>query len=223
MDGPIVEEGGGNTPFRFGLIPMFDPEMLLRRVRSSVARGLPEIKECAAHDGILAIAGGGPSLEDTYKDLTGYVAAVNGSLAYLLSKGIVPHMCGVCDPTEHMADVVEAHPDVTYFIASHCHPKLFDKLKDCKVYLWHLTMIDGIDELLKELYPDGTTQIRGGCTMGLKWFNLGYHMGFRKIHLSVASPVMPTPITRIPRNGLALTDIRHESHSLDKSQTSSSC
>ncbi len=184
MDGPAPTERGGNSPFNFILVPTHKPETLLEHVRSSVSRGLPEVKECQAHGEILSIAGGGPSLEDTWKELQGYIAAVNGSLSYLLSKGVTPQMCGVCDPSEHMADVVEPHADVSYFIASHVHPKVFDKLlkTDCRVYLWHNHPIDGLDALLSELYPQGWLQVPGGCTMGLRWFPLGYLNGFRKFH-----------------------------------------
>lgn len=172
------------TPFNFALVPMHKPEQLLDNVRYAMTLGLPEVTQCAPHDEILSIAGGGPSLEDTYKDLTGYIAAVNGSLGYLLKRGVTPQMCGVCDPSEHMVDIVDAVPGVTYFIASCVHPKVFDKLiaAGCKIYLWHLHPIDGQDELLSEYYPDGWVQIPGGCTMGTRWLTLGYHLGFRKIH-----------------------------------------
>jgi hypothetical protein len=183
MDDLATQEGGGNSPFNFILKPTHTPETLLEHVRSAVSRGLPEVKECQAHGEILSIAGGGPSLEDTYDRLEGYIAAVNGSLAYLLARDVVPNMCGVCDPSAHMADVIEAHPDVAYFLASCVHPSVFDKLKDCRVYLWHLHPIDGLDALLKELYPQGWLQVPGGCTMGLRWVNLGYLNGFRKFHL----------------------------------------
>lgn len=173
------------TPFNFALVPAHKPDQLLSNVRYALTLGLPEVKQCAAHDGILSIAGGGPSIADTYQDLTGFVAACNGSLGWLIEKGVTPQMCGVCDPSEHMVDIVDAVPGVAYFIASCVHPKVFDKLlaAGCTIYLWHLHPIDGLDELLKEHYPDGWVQIPGGCTMGTRWLTLGYHLGFRKMHI----------------------------------------
>lgn len=174
------------TPFNFALIPTHTPEQLLENVRYALSLGLPEVTQCAAHDQILSIAGGGPSLEDTYPQLTGYVAAVNGSLSYLLGKGVVPHMCGICHPKDNIVDIIEPHPKVAYFLGSCVHPKVFDKLlaAKCRVYLWHLHPIDGLDELLGQHYGDkGWTQIPGGTTMGLRWITLGYHLGFRKFHL----------------------------------------
>jgi hypothetical protein len=186
MDDQTPTEGGAkNSPFNFALIPKHKPETLLEHVRSAVSRGLPEVKECKTHSEVLSIAGGGPSLADTWKELDGIVAAVNGSLSYLLDKDFVPHLCGVCDPSEHMRDIVEADGRVTYFIASCVHPSVFDKLlkASCRVYLWHLHPIDGLDALLAELYPQGWLQVPGGCTMGLRWVPLGYLNGFRKFHL----------------------------------------
>lgn len=184
----VTTVGAGDyepTPFNFALVPAHKPDQLLANVRYAMTLGLPEVKQCAAHDQILSIAGGGPSLADTYKDLTGFVAACNGSLSYLIEKGIMPQMCGVCDPSEHMVDIVEAVPGVAYFLASCVNPKVFDKLigAGCTVYLWHLHPIDGLDELLNEYYPDGWVQIPGGCTMGLRWLTLGYHLGFRNVHV----------------------------------------
>lgn len=173
------------TPFNFALIPKHTPEQLLANVRYALRLDLPEVTQCAAHEHILSVAGGGPSLEDTWGELTGYVAAVNGTLRYLLDKGIRPQMCGVCDPSEHMVDVVDAVEGVAYFVASCVHPKVFDKLilANCRVYLWHLHPIDGLDALLNEHYPQGWLQIPGGCTMGTRWLTLGHHLGFRKFHL----------------------------------------
>jgi FkbM family methyltransferase len=80
---------------------------------------------------------------------------------------------------------VEAVPGVAYFLASCVHPDVFDKLlkAGCRVYLWHLSPIEGQEAILKEHYPKGYVQIPGGCTMGLRWLTLGYHLGFRKFNI----------------------------------------
>lgn len=125
-------------------------------------------------------------MEDTYKELGNYVAAVNGSLPWLLDRDIVPNLCGVCDPSPHMIDIVEADKRVTYFVASSVHPTVFDKLlkAGCDVVLWHASPIDGLTALLDEIYPNKDwLQVGGGCTMGMRWVNLGYQCGFRRFHL----------------------------------------
>jgi FkbM family methyltransferase len=181
-----LERGGEPSPFHFALIPKHTPEQLLANVRYALSLGLPDFKRVLTpHDHILSVAGGGPSLEDTYSELTGYVVAVNETLRYLLEKGVTPQACGVCDPNERMADLVVADPKVTYFIASCCHPKLFDKLiaAKCRIFLWQLQPIDGLDAVLQEHYGDDwPQQILGGPTMGTRWLTLGYHLGFRKFN-----------------------------------------
>lgn len=183
-----TEAEGGHTPFRFQLIPGRKPEELLANVRYALSLGLPDVRvEGKPLDDVLSVAGGGPSLADTWRDMTGYVAAINGSLRYLLEQGAVPNMCGICHPTESIVDMIDTHPDVAYFLASCVHPRVFDKLlaANCRVYLWHMTeqSIDGLDDVLRAHYPQGWVGMTGGTTMGMRWLNLGYYLGFRKFHL----------------------------------------
>ena len=170
--------------FSFKLVPVHQPEELHENMRSSVARKLPIVSVCQPHGETLCVAGGGPSLDDTWKDFDGYVAAINGSLAFLLDKGVVPNMCGVCDPSPHIADLVAADPRVAYFLASIVHPSVYDKLLNagCTVYRWNASSVPGGEEILTEIEPDYML-VGGGSTMGLRWIPLGYTMGFRKYHL----------------------------------------
>lgn len=128
---------------------------------------------------VLSVAGGGPSLADTWQDLRGVVAAVNGSCGFLIERGHIPHLCGVLDASPHMADVIAAHPEVRYYVASICDNRVFDKLAGCETVLWHPTGYKGIEEWI----PRHSLIVGGGCTMGLRWLTLGYVLGFRKFEL----------------------------------------
>jgi hypothetical protein len=161
---------------QFPARPAVSDAQMLENVRSALGRKLPIIRKCKRHDRVMSIAGGGPSLQDTYKDLTGVIVTANAGLSYLLSKNIVPWACGLLDAREHIADMIEPRKDVFFFVASTCSPKVFDKLKDCTVILWHPSGMPGISEEL----PEGTDMIGGGSTMGLRWINIGYVMGFRR-------------------------------------------
>jgi len=153
-------------------------EQYAENIRSALSRGLPEIDPKKPHKHVMSIAAGGPSLEDTYKDLSGVVCAVNGSLSFLLSRGVKPWAVGVMDPRAHMADVVERVDGVFYFLASTCHPRLFDKLAGCNIGLWHPSGLPGLEDILG---PE-RMMICGGTTMGLRWLNIGYFLGFRDFH-----------------------------------------
>jgi hypothetical protein len=173
------------------LRPNTSPERMVENMKSALARGLREVPACKAHGSTLAIAAGGPSLADTYHLLAGqgHIAAVNGSLKFLLEKGIVPEFCGVLDASPHMAEIVIADPRVRYLVASNCDPLLFDKLLEagCKVWLWHPTPgsigTDDGAKLLQETQPGRWRMIAGGCTIGLRWVSIGYMLGYRSFHL----------------------------------------
>ena len=181
-------EGAGEIISRAYLTPAVPAAQMLANMRSAIARGLPQVTPCKAHGMLLSIAGGGPSLADTYTDLTGFTGAVNGSLKWLLDKGVIPNACAVMDAGAHIADGLVAHPNVRYYVASVCDPAVFDKLADCDVRLWHVTPSSTADhvavaELLDEACGSNWNTIGGGCTMGLRWINLGYFLGFRRFHL----------------------------------------
>jgi hypothetical protein len=60
---------------------------------------------------------------------------------------------------------------------------VFDKLRGCHVVLWHPLGPPGLEDLLKQLMPHDWFAIGGGTTMGLRWLNLGYVMGFRTFRM----------------------------------------
>lgn len=162
--------------------PSATPGRMLENMRSALSRGLPEVRRCRPHSHLLSVCGGGPSLADTFRDAKGYIAAINGSQRFLTENGILPDACGILDPGRHMPDVITADRRVRYFVASICDPGVFDKLKDCMVHLWHPSGVCGSEAAL-ELRGGDWLQVAGGCTMGLRWINLGYVLGFRTFHL----------------------------------------
>lgn len=175
------EIGERGTPR--ALRPALTDEQMLENVRSSLARPSPRIHRAArfkAHERHLSVAAGGPSLADTFPALTGDIAAVNGSLGFLKERRITPWACGVLDPRPHMTEIVEADPDVIYFVASIVDPGVFDKLEKagCDIVLWHPSGMFGIEGV-----PGVDLVIGGGCTMGLRWMTLGYVMGYRSFDL----------------------------------------
>lgn len=171
----MIGAAGDCRPF---LIPTVPAAKMLENMRVNSARGLRELEPCRPHPELMSVAAGGPSLADTYEGLTGYIVAVNGSLGYLLERGVIPHACAVLDPGDHMAANLVADSRVRYYIASICDPSVFEKLRDCDVTIWHPTS----DSIGAE-YPEQPLSIGGGCTVGLRWLNLGYILGFRRFHL----------------------------------------
>lgn len=176
MNGFLDESFTKNFPIK----PVFDTNMVLAHMRSSLKRGLIEMEPRPANKRTLTIIAGGPSLRNTIADAHYPMAAVNGSLAYLLARDQVPDMCGLLDPRPHLADEVALSRQTTYFVASMCHPKVFDKLAGHHVRLWHA---GGDPEVAKLAAEHLRPTVPGGSTMGLRWIDLGVALGYRDFDL----------------------------------------
>jgi hypothetical protein len=87
--------------------------------------------------GSICIVGSGPSIHETYKHISGDVLACNAAHEFLIWKGIVPKYAMLWDAAEIVADHITPHKDVTYLVASRCHPAVFEKLKGFNVVVWH--------------------------------------------------------------------------------------
>jgi hypothetical protein len=111
-----------------------DEPTIRRHIEASRGRGYPE---ALGEPQALRIIAGGPSALQA--PLDGPTLALNGALRRFTSQGLAPTYYACCDPQEMVADFLKDAPESTiYFIASKCHPAVFDALKDRDVRLWHL-------------------------------------------------------------------------------------
>lgn len=112
-------------------------DICLQQIGASIARGIPDaVERCA-----LTIVANGPTARQV--DLRGIetaTLALNGSLKLFVDQGLAPTYWAACDPQERLADLLPDNPpeDTLYYVASKCHPAVFEKLKDRQVCLWHL-------------------------------------------------------------------------------------
>jgi hypothetical protein len=105
----------------------------------------------------------------------------------LIGNGLVPDYHVDVDPREHKAFFTRnPHPDINYWIASCCHPKLIDNLIDhkSKLALWHLL---NSDEDLEIAAPDGPDPnallVCGGSGVAARAIHLFYTQGYRSFSL----------------------------------------
>lgn len=176
----MKRDGGGLVPPLSACAA--DPEDIREHMLSAMGRGLRELTRAVpAHDGVLSVAASGPSLADTYGAMAGRIAALNGSHDYLIGKGVIPFWCAFVDPQEVVAHLFTPRDDVLYFVASMCHPAVFDRLKGHHVVLWHASWPDGLEKSVLE--GREWLAVGGGSTIGLRWIALGYALGYRKFHL----------------------------------------
>jgi hypothetical protein len=124
------------------------------------------------------------------------------------------------DPLEkiHKENFLKKAKECKYFIASQCHPTLFDTLlaRGEEVIIWHLLT----DNLLKWSQEEGSPiyqhyMIPGGSTSGLRAIVLAYAMGFRKFHLygydsclAVTDPKKPANLRKV--NGETYEELNKE-------------
>jgi hypothetical protein len=172
-----------------------DRKEVRRRAAEAMARNLPPLTACINTAREWAIIGGGPSINQNVDDIRRLkrrgvnIVSVNKSHDWLLSHSIVPWGHILLDPMEWVADYVQKpRRDVRYFIASQCHAKTFEALKDYPVFLWHAgqDFPEGSEPngLLRELWPHQPWFVLPGpTTVGLRAIYVGNAMGADKFHL----------------------------------------
>lgn len=134
------------------------------------------------------IVGGGPSLRDNLHHIRNHksrghpIWAANGAHDYLIENDIIPDvMLNLDSGEEHIKVLQKPHKDVIYFVASQCHPNVFEALEGYNIRMWH-NYNKGTPALLKELGEEGNI-FAGGCSVCLKSVNIAAAMKHKVIHL----------------------------------------
>jgi len=137
------------------------------------------------HSEPVAIVAYGRSLKETWKEIRDFktVITCSGSHQFLLDRGIIPTYHVDSDPRPHKVDMLGTpHPDVTYLIASICHPTYFDLLEKHnieKVYLWHLLFLE--PEIF-DILPRNEWLFTGGNTVGPRAIKMARLLGYINHH-----------------------------------------
>lgn len=150
-----------------------------------VPPNVPVYNEVGTKSGRVVICAAGPSTLEMLPLIKARkaegvpICAVKGVANVLIENGVVPDYAVFMDSQENQARFFDKpHPDVTYYIASNCHPKVFDALTGFKCVQWHASSV----ELLKAGGFKGY-YITGGRTTGLRAVNLMRSMGFDTIEM----------------------------------------
>ena len=167
-----------------------EPENIRKNIKHSVGLGLPQVLPHDTQWGkIIGLILGGPTLESTFQDAyekrqNGMpVVTVNGSYNYCIARGLNPSAMIMLDSREfNNKFVASISKDCKYFISSQCHPSVFEKLKDCQVWIWHVAGDDNYDLLDKE-YGEEYFPIMGGSTVSLRAIHLLRLLGFHKFEV----------------------------------------
>lgn len=158
---------------------------LYQHMSLALERGLPEIAEWGdVREGVIAIVGSAPSVKGQLLVLRQMqkaktpILAVNDAHDWLISEGVVPDFALTVDPDAGVWErFSKKRQDVEYWIASQCHPAVFDHLADCRVKVWHPVITK------TQTFPQRAALIGGGSTSGLRAISLAYVMGWRHFAL----------------------------------------
>tara|TARA_R100000988_G_scaffold99475_1_gene68608 strand:+ start:795 stop:1637 length:843 start_codon:yes stop_codon:yes gene_type:complete len=167
------------------------PENITRNIKSSINRDLPQvIPHETQPDKVVCLVAGGPSLSTTFgiieeKKNNGVpIVALNGTYKYCFDRGVSPSAMIMLDSREFNKRFVEPTLDkCKYFIASQCHPSVFDKLSNNETYIWHCAGDTDNEHLLKEKYNDQYYPVMGGSTVTFRAIHLLRMLGFCKFEL----------------------------------------
>ena len=161
---------------------------------SSLKLELPEIEQLpewrkSKKNAPIAIAGGGPSIKYTVEELKHFktIIACGSSHDWLVEHEVSPHYCIILDPDIASSNYIRK-PLVTcnYLVASCCHPKVFDLLKNYSVTRWHSAGLEPewFNKQWAEHGMDGNKKplVGGGCTCGLRAITIAMLFGYRNLH-----------------------------------------
>jgi len=187
-EGGKLDDGSdtGRVPLKIATKCVASDDTLLAQIEANTKRGLPEfIPYPNPHTAKIVLVGSGPSVEGQLDSILEHkkrgrlIVALKGAHDFLLQNGIKPDWCVMLDPQEKILNCVQLkEPDITYLIASQCHPAVFEHLKENYVILWHALSGIGEEKLLQNKVLLG-----GGTTTGMRTLNMVYSLGYRYAHL----------------------------------------
>lgn len=169
-------------------------DQFVLNVKANVKRNLLRLSDLEEFGKIkganapIALIGGGPSIKtelDNIKTFQSYglpIVACGSSHDYLVSNGIIPDYCTLCDPDPITAAYIKKHNDKTmYLVALSCDFLVFEILKDRKVAVWNCRSDEAAERIQSDI--SGHVDILGGCTVGLRSIPIVMSFGYSNIHL----------------------------------------
>lgn len=173
---------------------------MCRHIEYAATLNLPRLSDVGERKaGKCIVVGGSPSAADFLDDIRALAAdpanavfACNWAHTWLIRNGIVPHGCLMfeidADPCQILGNT---HPDVTYYVCSHCHTTTFDGLKNNKVVLWHAPPeTPRAEQLLNENFA-GDLLIYGGVTTFMRTLSVALALGWGDFHLFGVDSSLP--------------------------------
>lgn len=165
-----------------------EDEIIKANVAHNIKLGFTQVQPYPTNDTEVMIVGGGPSLARTFDKIRELrekgvkLIATNNAYKYCIDRGVMPSAFVMVDAREFNNRFIEPIiPDCKYFLASQCHPSVFEKAPKDRTFIWH-TMADLLSPMLAEQY-ETWYPVPGGSTVLLRTIPLFRMLGFKRFHL----------------------------------------
>lgn len=170
-----------------------DHAQLREHVAASIRRQLPQVHPIQPRSEIVCLVGGGPSLEATLHELRDLIfdgallVTTNGAYKWCIEHNLRPTAQIILDARPENAAFLEpAIKNCRYFLASQCHPSLFDAVEGRPMAAIYHAIGDETGELEKILdafYLGRYHLVAGGSTVVMRSVSLLRTLGYFRFHL----------------------------------------
>ena len=170
-------------PYKFPMRNAVTMDAEIRQVADCVSRGFGQLALQPLREEWVSVVGYGPSLKETWQDVTHPCMTVSGAHDFLIDRGFVPDWHAECDGRDHKTKHLEKpHRGTTYVMASICNPLMWEQLAGHRILRWHNANGQHIVKWIGE-NDDGSVLVAGGSNIGLSAIHLCGILGFRKFRL----------------------------------------
>src|SRR5882672_6444035 len=121
---------------------------IVGRLRAASKLNIPHLRELLPHEGRAVIVGSAPSVlnfKDEIKNLSSgeldILVSINGAHNWLIKNVRPPNIHIIFEGDVEDIGVSLGgfpHKDTVYYICSHCHPSVYEHLKDYRCVLFHV-------------------------------------------------------------------------------------
>jgi hypothetical protein len=170
-----------------------DDATILAHIRSSIRRGVPQMRTGPVRPDRVCLVGSGPSLLETERELRDLVFAgakvvtLNGAYQWCLDRNIKPDTQIVMDARPSNARFLDpALPQCRYVLASQCAPAVWDAVEGRpQVWIFHavLRQESEASTILDAYYGGHWIGIGGGTTVATRAINLLRTVGYVRFDL----------------------------------------
>lgn len=169
----------------YPLVPAVDQWTRHAYMLAALEEGYPRLVPQPIREGeSVSIACYGPSLQETWQELTHPIISVSGALKFLTARGITPDYHVAMDPRLDAVPPIEPPVDgVHYLMATVCHPKTWTVLRGQRVSQWHAISDKTITPQWVQLKDPGMPVVTTGSNVGLGAIQIGGMLGYRHFEI----------------------------------------